>query len=90
MLLEDFGISEIRTETVNEFQKSQAIRIVDVFVIAPICVYAGIKAKGLPKLINFSLVFIGIATFYYNGKNYLINAQNSNQNKNKNNDQNKN
>jgi hypothetical protein len=76
MLVEDFGISEIRTQTVNEFQKSQAIRIVDVFVIAPICVYAGLKAKGIPKIINFSLVFIGLATFYYNGKNYLINEKN--------------
>jgi hypothetical protein len=84
MLVENFDVSEIRTQTVDEFQKSQAIRIVDVFVIAPICVYAGIKAKGLPRLINFSLVFIGIATFYYNGKNYLINTKNSNQNKNKN------
>lgn len=76
MLVKDFGISEIRTQTVNEFQKSQAIRIVDVFVIAPICVYAGLKAKGIPKIINFSLVFIGLATFYYNGKNYLINKKN--------------
>lgn len=75
MLVKDFGISEIRTQTVNEFQKSQAIRIVDVFVIAPICVYAGLKAKGIPKIINFSLVFIGLATFYYNGKNYLINKK---------------
>ena len=80
MLLENFDVSEIRTQTVDEFQKSQAIRIVDVFVIAPICVYAGIKAKGLPRLINFSLVFIGIATFYYNGKNYLINNKNKNKN----------
>lgn len=75
MLVKDFGISEIRTQTVNEFQKSQAIRIVDVFVIAPICVYAGLKAKGIPKIINYSLVFIGLATFYYNGKNYLINKK---------------
>lgn len=76
MLIQDFGISEIRTQTVNEYQKSQTIRIVDVFVIAPICVYAGLKAKGIPKIINFSLVFIGLATFYYNGKNYLINKKN--------------
>lgn len=77
-LLKDFGINEIRTQTVNEFQKSQAIRIIDVFIIAPICVYAGIKAKGLPRLINLSLIFIGVATFYYNGKNYLINKNSNN------------
>jgi hypothetical protein len=75
MLVKDFGINEIRTQTINEFQKSQAIRLIDVFVIAPICVYAGIKAKGLPTIINYSLVLIGVATFYYNGKNYLINKK---------------
>jgi hypothetical protein len=75
MLVKDFGINEIRTQTINEFQKSQAIRLIDVFVIAPICVYAGIKAKGLPTIIKYSLIFIGVATFYYNGKNYLINKK---------------
>jgi hypothetical protein len=68
-------INEIRTETIEEFQKSQQIRLIDVFVIAPICVYSGIKAKSIPKIINYSLVVIGIATFYYNGKNYLINKK---------------
>jgi hypothetical protein len=69
-------INEIRTETVEEFQKSQAIRIIDVFVIAPICVYAGLKGKTLPKLIQYSLIIIGISTFFYNGKNYLKNKKN--------------
>ena len=69
-------INEIRTETVKEFQKSQAIRVIDVFVIAPICVYAGLKGKTLPKLIQFSLIIIGVSTFYYNGKNYLKNKNN--------------
>ena len=69
-------INQIRTETIEEFQKSQEIRLIDIFVIAPICVYAGIKAKALPKVVNYSLIIIGIATFYYNGKNYLINKKN--------------
>lgn len=69
-------INEIRTETVQEFQKSQTIRLIDVFVIAPICVYAGLKGKTLPKFIQFSLIIIGVSTFYYNGKNYLKNKQN--------------
>jgi hypothetical protein len=66
-------IAETREETIQEYQKSQYIRLVDVFVIAPICVYAGIKANQLPYWIRTSLVVIGVATFYYNGKNYLIN-----------------
>lgn len=66
-------IAEKRMETIEEYQKSQNIRLVDVFFIAPVCVYAGIKAKELPNWIRISLVGIGLATFYYNGKNYLIN-----------------
>lgn len=69
-------IAEKKQETIEEYQKSQNIRLVDVFVIAPICVYSGIKAKELPNWIRLSLVVIGLSTFYYNGKNYLVNKQN--------------
>lgn len=72
-------IAEKKIETIEEYQKSQNIRLVDVFFIAPVCVYAGIKAKELPTWIRLSLVGIGLATFYYNGKNYLINKKNENQ-----------
>jgi hypothetical protein len=71
--------SEIRTETVEEFQKSQSVRLIDVFVIAPICVYAGVKYfKVMPKWLSLSLISIGVATAVYNGKNYLINKNNQN------------
>ncbi len=76
----DSLIAEKRQETIEEYQKSQNIRLIDVFFIAPVCVYAGIKAKELPNWIRISLVGIGIATFYYNGKNYLINKKNENKN----------
>ena len=69
-------IAEKRVETIEEYQKSQNIRLVDVFFIAPVCVYAGVKAKGIPNWIRVSLVAIGLATFYYNGKNYLVNKKN--------------
>jgi hypothetical protein len=68
-------IAETRTQTIEEYQKSQYIRLVDVFFIAPVCVYAGVKATQLPQWIRASLVVIGVATFYYNGKNYLINKR---------------
>jgi|688.fasta_scaffold00928_6 hypothetical protein len=73
-------IAEESEETITEYSKSQNIRLIDVFFIAPVCVYAGIKGKELPKWIRISLVGIGLATFYYNGKNYLINKQKENQN----------
>ena len=72
-------IAEEGESTIKEYSKSQNIRLIDVFVIAPICVYSGIKAKELPMWIRASLVVIGVATFYYNGKNYLINKENENQ-----------
>ena len=34
-------IAEKRVETIEEYQKSQNIRLIDVFFIAPVCVYAG-------------------------------------------------
>jgi len=68
-------IAEKRVETIEEYQKSQNIRLIDVFFIAPVCVYAGLKAKELPNWIRASLVIFGLSTFYYNGKNYLINKK---------------
>jgi len=71
--------SEIRNETVEEFQKSQAVRLVDVFVIAPIIVYSGVKYfKVMPKFLSLSLITIGVATAVYNGRNFLINNKNNN------------
>ncbi len=71
-------IAEKKKETIDEYQKSQNIRLVDVFFIAPVCVYAGFKANEIPSWVRLSLVAIGVATFYYNGKNYLINKENEN------------
>ncbi|MBK7363004.1 MAG: hypothetical protein IPJ01_11970 [Micavibrio sp.] len=73
--------SEIRNETVEEFQKSQAVRLVDVLVIAPIIVYAGVKYfKVMPKFLSLSLITIGVATAVYNGRNFMINKNNKNNN----------
>ena len=65
-------IKEEVENSIVEVQKSQNIRLVDVFVIAPICVYAGTQ-KSLPTWLRYSLIGIGVATAYYNGKNYLEN-----------------
>lgn len=77
----DLKDNETRIETVEEFQKSQVIRLVDVFVIAPICVYAGVKYyKTMPKWLSLSLIGIGLATAIYNGRNYTINRKNNDSN----------
>lgn len=70
-------IAEKRIETIEEYQKSQKIRLIDVFVIAPICIYAGTR-KELPTWLRVSLIVIGVATAHYNAKNYMINKYKNN------------
>ena len=65
-------ITETGETTVTELSKSQTIRLIDVFFIGPVCIYAG-TYKELPQWLRFSLIGIGAATIYYNGKNYLSN-----------------
>lgn len=65
-------IAEYRNETITEYQKGQIVRLFDVFVIAPVTIYAGIKGNFHP-LIKILLIAIGIGTVYYNAKNFLIN-----------------
>ena len=70
-------IKEYNKATITEVSKSQTIRLIDVFVIAPILIYAGVQyRKELPKWLSISLIVIGGATFYYNGKNYLETRKN--------------
>lgn len=68
--------NEIIETSITELQKSQSVRLIDVFIIAPICIYAGLKYnKALPTWLSLSLITIGAATFFYNGKNYLENKR---------------
>lgn len=67
-------VKEEVKSTVTEIQKSQQVRLIDVFVISPILIYAGTK-KALPTWLRYSLIGIGVATAYYNGKNYLSNKK---------------
>jgi|TARA_R100000149_G_C5824560_1_gene102513 uncharacterized membrane protein len=67
-------IIETSDTTITEISKSQNIRLIDVFVIAPICIYAG-TFKTLPTWLRYSLITIGVATAYYNGKNYINNKK---------------
>lgn len=68
-------IDEETQETVTEVSKSQTIRLVDVFVIAPALIYAG-TFKELPMWLRVFLIGTGAATAIYNGKNYLANRKN--------------
>lgn len=48
----------------------QTVRLLDVFVVTPFLLYVGTR-KELPKHLRIGVVALGVATFLYNGKNYL-------------------
>ena len=56
----------------NEFQKSQNIRLFDVWVIGPYLIYLGIKGE-INKTDKAILGLFGISTIFYNLNNYLRN-----------------
>ena len=64
---------ETDNSTIKEYQKSQAVRLYDVFALAPFLLYVGYKAKGISKFERYTIYFIGITTILYNGINYLKN-----------------
>ena len=66
-------VTEEDKTNITEISKSQNIRLLDVFFIGPYMIYISKKAKGLSKLESFTLLVLGVATIFYNGKNYLSN-----------------
>ncbi len=49
----------------------QKIRLLDIFGIGPLMIYAGMKAEELPSWARAGLVLFGGTTILYNGSNYL-------------------
>jgi len=68
-------VNEETQEMVTELSKSQYARIVDVVILAPIMIYAG-TFKQLPMWVRASLIAMGVATAFYNGKNFIENRSN--------------
>ena len=50
---------------------TQQIRLLDIFGVGPLMIYAGMKAEELPNWVRASLVLLGGTTIAYNGSNYL-------------------
>ena len=50
---------------------AQYIRLLDVFAIGPLMIYAGLKADSLPKWAKVALIFFGVTTIGYNARNYF-------------------
>lgn len=54
-------------------EKSQLVRLLDVFVFGPLMIAAGTNQKS--KYFRFALTVIGLGTILYNGANYLQTAK---------------
>lgn len=52
-------------------QKHQYIRLLDVFFIGPLMIYAA-SAKAPSASVKNMLLLLGVATIVYNGRNYLL------------------
>ena len=58
--------------TINEYQKSQAVRLYDVFLLAPFLMYIGYKAKGISNLERNAIYLIGIGGIGMSGLALLM------------------
>lgn len=56
-----------------ELQKSQWIRLLDVFLLGPALIVVGFKMKNLPTWVKLGFIYAGTTTIYYNARNYQIN-----------------
>lgn len=53
-------------------QKTQMVRLVDIFAIGPILIFAGFRDRmSSYRILRALLIFIGAGTITYNLKNYL-------------------
>jgi hypothetical protein len=49
-------------------EKTQTIRLLDVFFIGPLMIWGGLRLRGVG---GYTLAALGLATIGYNGRNYL-------------------
>lgn len=52
--------------------KTQTVRLLDVFLIGPVMIWAAV-APVVPRSVKLALLIFGVATIVYNGRNYLLN-----------------
>ena len=66
-------VNEIGESTIDEYQKSQMVRLYDVFLLAPFLFYIAMKRSRLQRWEQMAVLVIAIGTLVYNARNYLIN-----------------
>ena len=68
----ELSLTEIGESTIEEYQKSQTIRLYDVFILAPFLFYIAFKKGVLTKNEKILVGLIAFGTLVYNGNNYLV------------------
>jgi len=58
----------------REYQKSQAVRLLDIAALGPFLIWAS-RQQRLPAGARTLLALAGVATIIYNARNYLRNVQ---------------
>lgn len=61
----------------TEIQKSQSVRLIDVWFLGPFLVWAAMQPR-MTRATRTILAVSGAATIVYNGRNYLANRSASN------------
>lgn len=64
----------------KEYQFSQFVRLLDVFLIAPVLIYAGITGK-VTRTLAIILIVIAMSTIIYNAYYFIKYSNDSNRNK---------
>jgi len=54
----------------TDLVKPQAVRVLDVFVIGPLMIWGGLAARRSSNLAGLSLAGLGVATIWYNRRNW--------------------
>jgi hypothetical protein len=57
--------------------KTQTVRLLDVFVFGPFMVWYAVRSEGMSPLARWLLGATGVGTIAYNGRNYLNLAERS-------------
>ena len=60
----------------NEIEKSQTVRLLDVFAVGPLMI---LSAQYAPKELRDIMVILGLGTIVYNGANWIANRSQQDQ-----------
>ncbi len=61
--------------SVSAVTKTQNVRLIDVFLLGPVMIWAGYKVQKVNNPVAFFLAISGLMTVAYNGDNYLRNQR---------------